>query len=217
MYYLQSRYYDPAIGRFVNADSYACTGQGLIGHNTFAYCGNSPISRIDTLGDSWVAVLGAVGVQYASDVFGNIVDGKIGWDIFIPTSSLATYTAVAVTSLIPGGNLVSAAVRSTVSESIIWVDNVLRGESKENNVKQSLSNIITNTFSDFGTGRLMDRTFGQMGSKDFANYAKSKVSNNTMTNLQKTYTTLQRSNTIGRTIGKIATKLFETFVSFFTR
>ena len=27
-YYLQSRYYDPAIGRFVNADSYASTGQG---------------------------------------------------------------------------------------------------------------------------------------------------------------------------------------------
>jgi len=107
--------------------SFSVLNEGLIGHNTFAYCGNSPISRIDTLGDSWVAVLGAVGVQYASDVFGNIVDGKIGWDIFIPTSSLATYTAVAVTSLIPGGNLVSAAVRSTVTEAIIWTDNILRG------------------------------------------------------------------------------------------
>lgn len=217
LYYLQSRYYDPAIGRFVNADSYACTGQGLIGHNTFAYCGNSPISRIDTLGDSWVAVLGAVGVQYASDVFGNIVDGKIGWDIFIPTSSLATYTAVAVTSLIPGGNLVSAAVRSTVTEAIIWTDNILRGEAEKNNAKQSLKNIATNTVIDMGTGQLMDRTFGQMGSKDFTSYAKSKVTNNTMTNLQKTYTTMQRSNTIGRTIGKMATKLFETVVNFFTR
>ncbi|MGN1195544.1 MAG: RHS repeat-associated core domain-containing protein [Acutalibacteraceae bacterium] len=25
-YYLQSRYYDPVTGRFVNADGYACTG-----------------------------------------------------------------------------------------------------------------------------------------------------------------------------------------------
>ena len=42
LYYLQSRYYDPAIGRFINADVYASTGQGLIGHNMFAYCNNNP-------------------------------------------------------------------------------------------------------------------------------------------------------------------------------
>ena len=44
-YYLQSRYYDPAIGRFINADSYATTGQGIIGCNMFAYCGNGVISE----------------------------------------------------------------------------------------------------------------------------------------------------------------------------
>ena len=32
-YYLQSRYYDPAMHRFINADSYASTGQGFIGTN----------------------------------------------------------------------------------------------------------------------------------------------------------------------------------------
>lgn len=47
LYYLQSRYYDPAIGRFINADVYASTGQGLIGHNLFAYCLNSPIASSD--------------------------------------------------------------------------------------------------------------------------------------------------------------------------
>ncbi len=30
-YYLQSRYYDPALGRFINADCYASTGQGFVG------------------------------------------------------------------------------------------------------------------------------------------------------------------------------------------
>ena len=34
-YYLQSRYYDPAIGRFLNADVYISTGQGMIGNNMF--------------------------------------------------------------------------------------------------------------------------------------------------------------------------------------
>ena len=37
LYYLQSRYYDPAIGRFLNADAFVSTGQGLLGNNMFAY------------------------------------------------------------------------------------------------------------------------------------------------------------------------------------
>ena len=47
MYYLQSRYYDPAIGRFINADCYASTGQGFVGCNMFAYCNNNPINYND--------------------------------------------------------------------------------------------------------------------------------------------------------------------------
>ena len=49
-YYLQSRYYDPELGRFINADSYASTGQGVLGNNMFAYCLNSPIMGIDLSG-----------------------------------------------------------------------------------------------------------------------------------------------------------------------
>lgn len=50
LYYLQSRYYDPAIGRFINADTYASTGQGILGCNMFAYCGNSPVCLADRFG-----------------------------------------------------------------------------------------------------------------------------------------------------------------------
>ena len=39
-YYLQSRYYDPANRRFINADTYSSTDPGdAIGCNMFAYCG----------------------------------------------------------------------------------------------------------------------------------------------------------------------------------
>ena len=50
-YYLQSRYYDPALGRFINADSYASTGQGFLGYNMFAYCGNNPAALSDHSGE----------------------------------------------------------------------------------------------------------------------------------------------------------------------
>lgn len=51
LYYLQSRYYDPSIGRFINADALVSTGQGLLGNNMFAYCRNNPVSRIDISGN----------------------------------------------------------------------------------------------------------------------------------------------------------------------
>ncbi len=50
-YYLQSRYYDPEIGRFINVDSYASTDiVGLLSTNMFSYCENDPINRSDHSG-----------------------------------------------------------------------------------------------------------------------------------------------------------------------
>lgn len=53
LYYLQSRYYNPQWGRFINSDTFYSTGQGFTGNNMFAYCGNNPVNRIDTDGASW--------------------------------------------------------------------------------------------------------------------------------------------------------------------
>ena len=56
-YYLQSRYYDPALGRFINADSYGSTGQGFLGYNMFAYCNNNPVLCADPSGFVCVCVV----------------------------------------------------------------------------------------------------------------------------------------------------------------
>ena len=56
LYYLQSRYYDPAIGRFLNADAFASTGQGILGNNMFAYCSNNPVVRTDYSGMCWTGI-----------------------------------------------------------------------------------------------------------------------------------------------------------------
>lgn len=50
LYYLQSRYYNPENGRFLNADAYAATGQGFVGNNMFAYCNNNPVTFKDPSG-----------------------------------------------------------------------------------------------------------------------------------------------------------------------
>ena len=55
LYYLQSRYYNPEAGRFLNADAFASTGQGLLGINMFAYCLNNPVNHSDPAGKSTIA------------------------------------------------------------------------------------------------------------------------------------------------------------------
>ena len=51
LYYLQSRYYNPWIGRFINADGFVSTGQGIVGNNMFAYCNNNSVVMKDSDGN----------------------------------------------------------------------------------------------------------------------------------------------------------------------
>ena len=57
LYYLQSRYYNPTVGRFINADAFASTGQGILGNNMFAYCGNNPEAFLDVTGTYYASIL----------------------------------------------------------------------------------------------------------------------------------------------------------------
>lgn len=52
LYYLQSRYYNPQTGRFINADDIAYLGAdgALTGYNLFVYCNNNPIMGYDPAG-----------------------------------------------------------------------------------------------------------------------------------------------------------------------
>jgi len=61
LYYLQTRYYDSVTGRFINADGYVSTGQGILGNNMFAYCNNNPVMFTDPTGEmSALAIVGIV-------------------------------------------------------------------------------------------------------------------------------------------------------------
>ncbi len=50
-YYLTTRYYDPEVCRFINADGYVTTGYTITGFNMFAYCLNNPVMCEDAGGN----------------------------------------------------------------------------------------------------------------------------------------------------------------------
>ena len=74
LYYLQSRYYDPEVGRFINADGLISTDRGLIGFNMFVYCGNNPVNRVDPTGENWFTDLVSDIVDSAVEFVGNFLD-----------------------------------------------------------------------------------------------------------------------------------------------
>ena len=71
-YYLQSRYYDPAMGRFINADGYINANGDMLGFNMFAYCSNNPVMYLDYSGQ--FAILG---IALTSDTLFKIITSVI--------------------------------------------------------------------------------------------------------------------------------------------
>ena len=82
LYYLQSRYYDFANCRFINADTFATTdANGFLSANMFAYCENNPVNYSDANGRSFVSCLLGGIVGLAASVAIAKVAGSSGWDL----------------------------------------------------------------------------------------------------------------------------------------
>ncbi len=93
-YYLQSRYYDPAIRRFISADDPNLLGANgtFLSYNLYAYCENNPVKYKDEGGTSVVAAIGAtVGATIgAKALFGSgltlftVIAGSISSVLILP-------------------------------------------------------------------------------------------------------------------------------------
>lgn len=86
----------------------------------FAYCGNNPISRVDSEGTWWHLVVGAiVGVvsQYVSDVVSNLASGDSLSEALIPTSSAVDYIAAAASGALAASGV--GAVGSAIANAAI--------------------------------------------------------------------------------------------------
>ena len=134
-YYLQSRYYDPVVRRFINEDS--ALYDGFLGTNLFAYCGNNPVNRVDHMGNSWedfwsnlkevgaqfvhaaivVAAVGGAVLTVAAAVTGTVVSGGAG-AIAIPAAIVVAAECLAVATATVAGVGAVAVVAGTIGENV---------------------------------------------------------------------------------------------------
>ena len=79
MYYLQSRYYNPVVGRFINIDTVDALREvnKILDKNLFAYCQNTPINEFDYDGCTIVTVIRKIIVGilkgFISTLFGDVL------------------------------------------------------------------------------------------------------------------------------------------------
>ena len=81
LYYLQSRYYDPAVKRFINADdsNILLDDQGnILQYNLFAYCFDNPVNMHDENGEAAANIIGAVVGGVAGAALGVLLARKLG-------------------------------------------------------------------------------------------------------------------------------------------
>ena len=97
-YYVSSRYYDPEIGRWINADSsdtLTANFENFAQYNVFAYCFNNSVNMCDLdgfwafaiAGGGYLATAGTIGVANAWN--------PVGW-VIVGTVAIATVTMVGV-------------------------------------------------------------------------------------------------------------------------
>ena len=118
LYYLMSRYYDPQVGRFLNADGLEYLDpETLGGLNLYAYCLNNPVIYTDSLGTSVILtcliiglIIGAVvggtigGIQAYNDATDS---GATGWEL-VGQTALGALTGAVI------GGTIGAAIGATV-------------------------------------------------------------------------------------------------------
>lgn len=158
---MQSRYYDPNIGRFITPDEFPSTGQGLTGNNMFAYCGNNPISREDDGGDFWNMVVGAVIGAVVNTVVSYAAATMAGEEFSLADAGVAFASgaitgAVAATGL---GAIGQALVGGAVGFGGSIVNNVLEGEDI------SMKSAVINGVAGFAGGLIGGNGIRKAGGK----------------------------------------------------
>ena len=142
-YYLQSRYYDPAICRFINADTFATTdANGLLSANMFAYCENNPVMRTDEDGEIWHIVAGAVigaVTNGIGTVVSNLVTGKPATDGLVG-ALLSGFVGgmVSATGLGLGAVVAANAATSMAINAVAQVEKIRNGKATTFSVGEML-------------------------------------------------------------------------------
>ena len=111
-YYLQSRYYDPTVGRFINADlpEYAAEFS-LDDNNLFAYCGDNPVLRNDKDGEFWNIIVGGL-IGGTVNLVSSYISARLSGEKLTPADCVASFATGALSGALAATGI--GVVESTI-------------------------------------------------------------------------------------------------------
>ena len=125
LYYLNARYYDPQIKRFISPDAMLGANSGINVYNLYAYCGNNPINYVDYTGEFPVFMFFVLAVVVCAAL--------CGCDSIIPSEE---YLKEEILSKI------KSPAYDTLDEAVIAVMKIMMKKTQDDNVEYA-SNIFT--------------------------------------------------------------------------
>lgn len=162
LYYLQSRYYDPEIGRFINPDNIDLLGANgdFASLNLYAYCGNNPVCRVDANGHWWewltaavTAVVTVTAIVATAAVFAAVAPAAIcsmtmvGMSLGIgyTAANVAATAAAVVVTTAATAYVADAAFIATTGESFL-LDTVFQGNEEAYAAGQAVTSVATGMY-----------------------------------------------------------------------
>ncbi len=154
-YYLNARYYDPALGRFINPDVLVTSGRGISDHNMYAYCGNDPINRLDPTGEAWwnwaAAIVTVAAVAVAAVAVTVATCGAAAPAIAAASGGIVGGISAGTAASVTTGAMVVASVSTAVAVTSVVVEKTVEKVTKRDNTVYYL-------VDDRGTVQYVGRT-----------------------------------------------------------
>lgn len=152
LYYVSSRYYDPEICRWINADDPSNLGANsdFASVNLFVYCGNSPVSRADVGGEFWHIIVGAVIGGIVGGISAALSGGDTA-DILIGIGAGLLGGALTASGVGVAGQIVGGAAISMASNAAQQTNKIIKGQQESFDwVDMAIDGIIGGACGAFG-------------------------------------------------------------------
>ncbi len=215
-YYLNSRYYDPNWGRFLNADGIIGSNKDFISHNLYAYVSNNSIKYDDELGQGLfglIVVAGIVGFacgiakQAISDITTSAMKKKkhvSSWQSYVG-SGIGGIVEVATWKT---GPVFSSSISSGASTLATDTLNAISGKQKFDPSKT-----VIKTAADMGTGAAFAKVEFKVNGITAGRNSHSAVFKSGLTKTQKYNYNMSRRTLMKGISANITDSIFSSEVS----
>ena len=172
LYYLNARYYDSKIARFLQEDTFSGYADDPLSLNLYSYCVNNPISYTDSTGhDCYIDDNGKVHIT--GIVISNDADVYLNPNYIFDDITVQNGSTVTISGLHNAGNITTSAYSNTTIDNSGNIDSITTGANSTTNI----NNLSSGTIGIINTGEDSITAIDNYGIIDVINTGSDSTTN----------------------------------------